>query len=105
MPFNRPIPDRKPQSKVAGGLNAVIQAETLMQIAFVLPSAAVIGWLAGAFADSRLHQSWIGVAGLIFGFISGMVYVIRLAMSAEKGSPPDTKAVDGAGKGSPKFKA
>jgi F0F1-type ATP synthase assembly protein I len=104
MPFNRPIPDSKPQSKMAGGLNAVIQAETLMQVAFVLPSAAVIGWLAGAWADRRLHQEWIGLAGLIFGFISGMVYVIRLAMSAEKSSPPDTKAVVGEGKEDPKLK-
>lgn len=101
MPFNRPIPDRKPPSKTSSGMAAVIQAESLMQIAFVLPSAAVIGWLLGAWADSKLHQSWIGLAGLVFGFISGMVYVIKLALSTEKNTRADTKAGNGPGKGTP----
>jgi len=105
MAFNRPIPDRKPQSKTSSGMAAVIQAETLMQIAFVLPSAAVIGWLGGAWADSRLHQSWIGLAGLVFGFISGMVYVIRLAIATEKSTRADDKADGGTGKGSPNLKS
>jgi ATP synthase protein I len=104
MPFNRPIPDRNPPPKTSSGMGAVIQAETLLQIAFVLPSAAVIGWLAGAWLDSRLHQAWIGPAGLIFGFVSGMVYVIRLALSTEKRSRPDARAGDGAAEGSPKPK-
>src|ERR1700685_843649 len=101
MPFNRPIPDRNPPPKTSSGMGAVIQAETLLQIAFVLPSAAVIGWLAGAWLDSRLHQAWIGPAGLIFGFVSGMVYVIRLALSTEKRSRPAARARDGAAEGSP----
>jgi ATP synthase protein I len=101
MPFTRPIPDRKPPAKTSGGMAAVIQAETLMQIAFVLPSATVIGWLLGAWADSRFHQSWIGLAGLVFGFIAGMVYVIKLALSTEKNTRADTKAGDGPGKGTP----
>jgi ATP synthase protein I len=96
MPFNRPIPERKPTSKSSQGMAAVIQTETLIQIAFVLPSAAVIGWLAGAWLDGKLHQSWIGIFGLVFGFIAGMVYVIRLAFSAEKkarpGITPDSDA-------------
>ena len=104
MAFNRPIPDRKPPSKVAGGIKAIVQAETLMQIAFVMPSAALIGWGAGAWADSRLHQSWIGLAGLVFGFIAGLVYVIRLAISTEKNSRPDAKPEDGTGKGIPGLK-
>jgi ATP synthase protein I len=105
MPFNRPIPDRNPQPKSSSGMGALIQAETLLQIAFILPSAAVIGWLAGAWLDSRFHQSWIGIGGLVFGFISGMVYVIRLALSAEKKSPPDADAGDASAEGSPKSKS
>ncbi len=99
MPFNRPIPDRNPQSKTSVGIGAIVQAETMLQIAFVLPCAAVIGWLLGAWADHQFHQSWIGLAGLVFGFISGMVYVIRLAMTTEKNTRPDTKNGDEAGKG------
>jgi F0F1-type ATP synthase assembly protein I len=96
MPFNRPIPDRKPMSKPSQGMAAVIQAETLIQIAFVLPSAAVIGWLGGAFLDSKLHQNWIGIFGLVFGFVAGMVYVIRLAFSAEKRGRPGIRPDNGA---------
>jgi ATP synthase protein I len=96
MAFNRPIPDDKPQSKSAGGIQTLIQAEKLMQIAILLPSAAFVGWLAGAWLDSKLHQSWIGLAGIVFGGISGLVYVIRLVMSTGDGAP---KSADGPGKG------
>ncbi len=88
MPYNNPIPERKSSGKAGGGLKSLVQAEKLMQIAFVLPSAMVIGWLLGAWADSKLHQSWMTVVGVIFGCISGLVYVIRLAMDAEKGIGP-----------------
>jgi putative F0F1-ATPase subunit (Ca2+/Mg2+ transporter) len=96
MPFNRPIPDSKPQSKNSGGIQTLVQAEKLMQIAILLPSAAFIGWLAGAWLDSKLHQSWIGLAGIVFGGISGLVYVIRLVMATGDGT---AKSADGRGKG------
>jgi ATP synthase protein I len=88
MPYNKPIPDAKTRNKAAGGFQSLVQAEKLMQIAFVLPSAMVIGWLAGAWADMKLHQSWLTIVGVIFGCISGLVYVVRLAMDAEKGVGP-----------------
>jgi hypothetical protein len=97
MPFNRPIPDNKPQSKNSGGIQTLVQAEKLTQIAVLLPSAAFIGWLAGAWLDSKLHQSWIGLAGIVFGGISGLVYVVRLVITTGN---EDGKPGDGAGKGS-----
>lgn len=81
MPYNRPIPDQKPERGNSGGMQTLIQAEKLTQIAVLLPSAAFIGWLAGAWLDSKLHQSWIGLAGIVFGGISGLVYVVRLVMA------------------------
>ena len=54
MPFNHPIPEHKPRTKLSTGIGALVEAEKLMQIAILLPSAAFIGWLAGAWADSRL---------------------------------------------------
>ncbi|MGD1106947.1 MAG: hypothetical protein ABR865_07865 [Terracidiphilus sp.] len=33
---------------------------------------------------SHLHQSWIAIVGIVFGGISGLVYVVRLALNAEK---------------------
>jgi F0F1-type ATP synthase assembly protein I len=93
MPFNNPIPDERRPKRDSGGLATLVQAERMMQIAILLPSAAFIGWLIGAWLDRMLHQSWIGIAGIIFGGISGLVYVIRLVISTgtddknEKGRP------------------
>lgn len=91
MAFNRPIPEsnRRPEPrKDTGGLATLVQAEKLMQIAILLPSAAFIGWLLGAWADKGFHQQWIGLAGMVFGGISGLVYVVRLVM-ASGDSPGD----------------
>jgi F0F1-type ATP synthase assembly protein I len=82
MPFNRPIPEQKQPRRYPSALATLMEAEKMMQIAILLPSAAFIGWLIGAWADSRLHQSWIAVAGILFGGVSGLVYVIRLALTA-----------------------
>jgi F0F1-type ATP synthase assembly protein I len=94
MPFNRPIPETKRRTKLSTGVGALVEAEKLMQIAILLPSSAFIGWLVGAWADSRLHQHWIGIAGVIFGGISGLVYVVRLAVASASNS------ANGAGTGS-----
>ena len=80
MPFNRPIPESKLPRKSSLGVDAWVQAEKLMQIAILLPAAAFIGWLAGAWLDSRLHQGWIAIFGVAFGGISGLVGVVRMAI-------------------------
>jgi uncharacterized membrane protein YfcA len=81
MPFNRPIPESKPPRQHPSGLSTLVEAEKLMQIAILLPSSAFIGWLIGAWLDSRLHQDWMAVAGIIFGGFSGLVYVVRLVIA------------------------
>jgi uncharacterized membrane protein YfcA len=96
MPFNRPIPDSKPQSKISSGLATLVQAEKLMQIALLLPCSVFIGWLAGAWIGSKLHQPWIALAGMVFGGISGLVYVVRLVISSS--NDPARKQT---GKGNP----
>jgi hypothetical protein len=94
MPYNNPIPeDRRPKDhprRDSGGLATLVQAEKLMQIAILLPSAAFIGWLAGTWLDTKLHQKWIGLAGMVFGGISGLVYVVRLVLttSTDEGKKP-----------------
>jgi hypothetical protein len=88
MPFNRPIPDAKPPAKPVSALASLVEAEKMMQIAILLPSAAFIGWLLGLWADSLLHQSWISLAGIIFGGVSGLVYVVRLVITTGAKSPP-----------------
>jgi F0F1-type ATP synthase assembly protein I len=83
MPYHRPIPGRK-DSDTVGGLRMFAEAEKLMHIAFVLPSAVFIGWLLGAWAGSKLHQGWMMIAGILLGCVSGLVYVIRMAFAAER---------------------
>jgi ATP synthase protein I len=104
MPFNRPIPDRQPPTKSSSGIETLVQAEKLMQIAILLPSAAFIGWLAGAWLDIHLHQSWIGLAGILFGGLSGLVYVVRLAMASGKSIISETKGGSGAVPEDPEIK-
>jgi len=92
MPYHRPIPEPQTRGKRSGALDAWVQAEKLMQIALLLPSAAFIGWLAGVWLDHWLHQHWLNVAGIVFGGVSGLVYVVRLALAAE--NKPESGAKD-----------
>jgi uncharacterized membrane protein YfcA len=81
VPFNPPIPDSNKQNKGSSGVKSLAEAEKLMQIAILLPSSAFIGWLIGAWLGSHLHQAWMPLAGILFGGISGLVYVVRLGMA------------------------
>jgi ATP synthase protein I len=82
MPFNPPIRKSKSPGKGPSGLASLVEAEKMVQIAILLPSSAFIGWLIGAWLDSRLHQSWITLAGILFGGFAGLVYVIRLVVTS-----------------------
>jgi len=83
MPYHNPIPDAKRRGKdssLGGGIiGAWIQAEKMIQIAMMLPCAGFIGWLAGYGLDRWLHQTWIGMAGAVFGIIAGLVAAVRMA--------------------------
>ena len=87
MAFNWPIPDPVPEKKNSAGLATLVEAEKLMQIAILLPSAAFIGWLLGAWADRAWHQEWLGIAGIVFGGVSGLVYVVRLVVATGTEKP------------------
>jgi F0F1-type ATP synthase assembly protein I len=87
MPFNAPNPNPnlgKPEPE-KHGLKSLVQAESLFQIALVLPIAVLIGWFAGAALDRWLHQSWITVVGLLLGMVAGMMEAVRMALAAGKG--------------------
>jgi F0F1-type ATP synthase assembly protein I len=93
MAFNPPPPtgDRSQTRQVragsgaGGGLQSLVQAEKLMQIALLLPCAAVIGWGIGWWIDHHFGWHWATIAGLILGLVSGMVSVIRMALTADNG--------------------
>jgi F0F1-type ATP synthase assembly protein I len=95
MPFNRPIPKSTNTPDRPGGMHSLVEAEKLMQIAFLLPSAVLVGWGIGALAQSHWHQKWMVGAGLILGCAAGLVSVIRVAFAAERAASKG----DGAGTG------
>jgi ATP synthase protein I len=94
---------QQPKAKTA--ISSLVQAEKMMQIALILPCAAVIGWVIGAWLDHQFHQKWISLVGIVFGGVSGLVYVIRLAMDAAANATDENqngnRPRDGSGKGSP----
>jgi ATP synthase protein I len=74
---------KRERSNASGnGMNTYVQAESLLQIAFVLPAAVLIGWGAGALLDKWLHTNWIYIVGLLFGSAAGLVEVVRQALRA-----------------------
>jgi ATP synthase protein I len=87
MAFTSPDPNRKQE----GGLQSLVKAEKLIQIALVLPASVLIGWLAGRALDHWLHQHWIYVAGLIFGSIAGLTEAVRQAVQSSKDLDRDDK--------------
>ena len=101
MPFNAPIPNRKGDGKPSGLFSALIQAEKMIQVAFILPCAAFIGWLGGDWLGGRLHQPWLAAVGVVFGGAAGLVYVVRLAMNAlnDPANADDNSADQNSGKG------
>jgi F0F1-type ATP synthase assembly protein I len=71
-----------PEKKRSEGMDTIVKAERLTQIAFVLPAAVVIGWGGGALLDKWLHQDWIYIVGLILGAIAGLFEAVRQALRA-----------------------
>jgi len=90
MPFHRPIPEDKlaagpyaeGRPKMSAPLKGLAQAESVMQIAFVLPCALVVGWGMGWCVDHFLHIHWAIVVGIVLGLAAGMVSAIRMATQA-----------------------
>lgn len=83
MPYQNP-PSRQDEKPHRGSaaLRGLAQAESLMQIALVLPCALVIGWGAGWWIDHHFHSHWATLTGLILGIVSGMVTAVRMALEA-----------------------
>lgn len=67
-----------------GAMKSLVQVESLIQLALLLPVATVIGWLAGVVLDRWLHQHWIFIAGLILGAAAGFVQIFRVVLAQMK---------------------
>lgn len=95
MPFHRPLRNSESDSKMSSGIQAIVTAETGIQIALILPSAVVVCWLIGAWADKHFHQEWISIAGVVFGAVSGLVYIIQFVLRAERATRNETGPENG----------
>lgn len=73
------------EQKKSGALGELVKAESMVQLAIALPAGCLIGWLAGAWLDERLHTGWIGIAGIILGAIAGFVKIFMVASKYLKG--------------------
>ena len=99
MPYNRSIPDSNKRGKGSALVDSMVQAEKMIQIALMLPCAAFIGWLAGAGLDKLFHQTWITMAGVVFGILAGLVGAVRLTIAIAGGQGSKQ---NGAGSDDPK---
>jgi F0F1-type ATP synthase assembly protein I len=63
--------------------NPLVTLVRYSEIGFILPAAVLLGYLTGVGLDHWLHTTWIVVAGVIFGVISGFVSMIRMALRTE----------------------
>ncbi len=69
-----------------GGINDYVKAESLVQIAIVLPVACLLGAGLGYLLDKHFGTSWMIVVGIALGATAGLVSVIRTATSFMKRS-------------------
>ena len=49
-------------------------------LAFLLPAAALIGYVLGYLLDKEFETSWLQIAGVIVGIVAGFVQLIRQLM-------------------------
>ncbi len=71
-------------AKKTGAMQSLVQVESLIQLALLLPVATVVGWLIGLGLDKWLHQHWIYIAGLILGAAAGFVEIFRVVLKQAK---------------------
>jgi F0F1-type ATP synthase assembly protein I len=69
-------PDKKP--------NYWVQVGRYSQLAFLLPSATVAGWLLGSLLDRWLHTTWLNIIGLFLGIAVGFIELIRTVLRDTK---------------------
>lgn len=81
-----PAQNGKASGGSKGPLGDLIKAESMIQLAIALPAGCLIGWLIGAWLDKHFHQTWISIAGIIFGAIAGFVQIFTTASRFLKNS-------------------
>jgi ATP synthase protein I len=70
--------------KGGGGLGDLVKAESMIQLALVLPAACVIGALGGEALDKHFHTDWMVVVGILLGATAGFIQIFRAASKQMK---------------------
>lgn len=70
------MPDEKKKSRALG---EVVKAESMLQLAIMLPAACLVGWGAGALLDHWLHTHWIFFVGIGLGAAAGIFQIYTTA--------------------------
>lgn len=74
----------KSTSQSNGAMKSLVQVESLIQLALMLPVGTVVGWAIGLGLDKWLHQHWIYIPGLILGAAAGFVEIFRVVFKQMK---------------------
>jgi F0F1-type ATP synthase assembly protein I len=62
-----------------GPLGDLVKAESMIQLALMLPAGVLIGALAGSALDKHFHTGWIAVVGILLGAAAGFTQIFRTA--------------------------
>jgi ATP synthase protein I len=73
--------DGNSEKKSTSGLQGLVQAESMIQMALVLPAACCIGWFGGTALDKHFHTSWVGIVGFLLGAVAGFVQIFKTLFS------------------------
>lgn len=56
----------------------VMRADSIVEIALVLPLSTLVGWGLGEMLGRPWHATWPAIVGVILGAIAGFVQILRL---------------------------
>jgi len=76
--------DPNSSGKKKGTLGDLVQAESMVQLALMLPAGCVIGALGGSALDKHFHTGWIGVVGILLGSAAGFTAIYRTVAKTMK---------------------
>jgi ATP synthase protein I len=71
--------DNGQDGKKGGTLGDLVKAESMIQLALVLPAGCLIGALGGEALDRHFHTGWIVVVGILLGAVAGFLQIFRTA--------------------------
>ena len=71
--------DTQPKKKGTGALGDLVKAESMIQLALVLPIGCVVGWAVGSWLDHKFGTSWMQIVGILLGAVGGFIQIFRMA--------------------------